>query len=447
MSIWTDIQRRSAGDTVRKEDSFIYTKASPSVPDLNGETDNLLREVDAFTGYPAFTPGDIHEKVQVVLKESETRDVIVTLDQLNKELSRLEDELEKMKKAGADQEELGEILEKISLLNKIIASCIKAGKTVFTFNVELLGKYVREKDGTPKGRPTIYLMWGTLKTKPNPTALTAIVYVHELMHAYFDMHEDEGRMEYIQHPDIKEIEEPLAEFGMLYFMEMFDRTHPEYELLIEAKTHVKRKKSILGICHYGFGYHLFEDRKTFCVDWVDLFHRSCLCIDESGDDVIDYKSMISPISYPFHEYLCETTLFKILRPKRFYFIKEVVGSSRSATKISCPAGTIDRIDISIWEEVCNNKQFQKDYLYLLPMDVVITFLERKGCRIKGNAKIYRRDPKGARIYIESDKDLLSQYAASFKGEVHFLLYEDKPADGPKPAEWIAKMIKLYDYSR
>jgi hypothetical protein len=155
--------------------------------------------------------------------------------------------------------------------------------------------------------------------------------------------------------------------------------------------------------------------------------------------------MISPISYPFHEYLCETTLFKILRPKRFYFIKEVVGSSRSSTKISCPAGTIDRIDISIWEEVCNNKQFQKDYLYLLPMDVDITFLERKGCRIKGNAKIYRRDPKGARIYIESDKDLLSQYAASFKGKVRFLLYEDKPADGSKPAEWIAKMIDIYEY--
>ena len=71
MSIWTDIQRRSAGDIVRKEDSFIYTKASPSVPDLDGETDKLLREVDAFTGYPPFIPGDIHEKVQVVLKEDE----------------------------------------------------------------------------------------------------------------------------------------------------------------------------------------------------------------------------------------------------------------------------------------------------------------------------------------------------------------------------------------
>lgn len=439
MSIWSDIQDRSTGEQIRKEDSFIYEKQN--VEDLDGNSKSLLSDVDKFTGFSPFICEDIHDKVRVILKDSETRDVTVTLDELKEELNELEQELEILKKAGEDQGKLGEIQEKIRELKGIIDSCIKAGKTEYTFKIELLGKYVREKDGTPKGKPTIYLMWGTLKGMPNHTSLTAIVYVHELMHAYFDMHDDECGMAYIPHPHICEIEEPLAEFGMLSFMEMFERQYPGLKILDDAKAHVKKKQG-LGTYHYGFGYYLFEDRRNFCVDLVNLFHQSCLFIDKSGKDETAYNSMISPIHYPVHEYLCETTLFKLLYPRRFHFIREVAGSSRKATKISCPSGAIDRIDLAIQNEISNNKEFQKDYLYLLPLGVVITFVGQTGCRIKGDAKIYRNGPKGARIYIESDKNLLSQYADSFKGKVHFLLYEDKPEDGSGPVEWIAKEIKV-----
>ena len=437
MSIWSDIQDRSEGKAMRKEDSFIYTKANPCVPDLDVETIKLLHEVDVFTGYPPFIPGDLHEKVLVVLKDRETRNVTVSLDQLKNELSRLEDELKKMENAEADQEELGEIQKRISRLKGIIASCIKAGKTGFTFEVELLGKYVRENDGTPKGRPTIYLMWGTLKKKPNPTALTAIVYVHELMHAFFDMHEDDGGMNYIPHSYIREIEEPLAEFGMLSFMEMFDRIHPKDKLLECAKAHVKEKKESLGICHYGYGYYVFEDRRNFCVDWVSLFYRSCLFIDESDNDVIAYKSMISPISYPIHEYLCETTLFKILRPKRFCFSSNVgiypVGAKH-----------IKRIEIPISKGICDCRVFRADYLFMAPLEVYITFVDSSGVRVRGKSMIYKKTSKKApiraRFYIDKDKELLDKYESTLKTGGNYLFYEDIPADGDNLAKWIAKRI-------
>lgn len=435
MSVWTDMQKRSSGEDIRQEDSFIYENRS--VEDLDVDTNKRLCDVDNFTGFSPFICKDIHDNVRVVLIDRETRNVTVTLDELKKELKELEQELEILKKAGADQEKLGEIQEKTRELKGIIDSCIKARKTEHTFEIVLLGKYVREN-----GKPTIYLMWGTLKRDPNYTNLTAIVYVHELMHAFFDMPDNECGMDYIPHPHFSEIEEPLAEFGMLSFMEMFERQYPGLKILDYAKAHVRRKKYSLGTCHYGFGYYLFEDRRNFCVDWVNIFHLSCLFIDKSGNYEMAYKSMLSPIHYPVHEYSCETTLYKILHPRRFHFIKDVAGSSRKATKSSCPSGTIDRIDLAIGEEVSNNKEFKKDYLYLLPLGVVITFVGQSGCRIKGDAKIYRNKPMGARIYIESDKNLLAQYAVFFKGKVHFLLYEDKPEDGSGPAEWIAKEIKV-----
>ena len=117
------------GDTIREEDAFVCTKENPKVPDLDAKTDILLREVDSFTCFSSFIPGEIHDEVDVILKDQEIREVTVTLAELVKELERLEDELEKRKKAGVGQEELGEIQGKIFRLKDIIAYCRKNGRS------------------------------------------------------------------------------------------------------------------------------------------------------------------------------------------------------------------------------------------------------------------------------------------------------------------------------
>ena len=133
------------GDTIREEDAFVCTKENPKVPDLDAKTDILLREVDSFTCFSSFIPGEIHDEVDVILKDQEIREVTVTLAELVKELERLEDELEKRKKAGADEKELGEIQEiqdKLSRLKDIIIYCRKNGLSEYNFEV---GNY----SGTP----------------------------------------------------------------------------------------------------------------------------------------------------------------------------------------------------------------------------------------------------------------------------------------------------------
>ena len=420
------------GDTIREEDAFVCKKENLMVPDLDARTSELLCNVDRFKCFSSFIPGEIHDVVDVILKDQEIREVTVTLDELVKELERLEDELEKRKKAGVGQEELGEIQGKIFRLKDIIAYCRKNGLSEYTFEVELLGKYARVN-----GKPTIYLMWGTLMHKKDHENLTAIVYVHELMHAYFDIHYDEKR-NYIPHPHCSVIEEPIAEFGMLRFMEMFDRANPSLGILGKAISHVKAKKNSFGVCHYGFGYYLYEDRNNFCTNWVDLFHMSCLGIDEFGTAMGAYQSLISTITYPSHEYLCEEALYKVVRPKRFFFTTNVTFYSPT---LNHPG---KRMEAPISKDVCTRSEFRMDYRYMGPQKVYITFADRKGFKIRGEATICKNssssNPFGMRFNIVSDTQLVINFASHFKTGGQFLFYEDSQAQGGNLAEWIARKI-------
>ena len=415
----------------RKEDAFVYIKENPGVRDLDARTNELLCDVDRFKCFSSFIPGEIHDVVDVILKDQEIREVTVTLAELVKELERLEDELEKRKKAGVGQEELGEIQGKIFRLKDIIAYCRKNGLSEYTFEVELLGKYTRVN-----GKPTIYLMWGTLMRKNDHENLTAIVYVHELMHAYFDMHNDEEG-NYLPHPYCPVIEEPIAEFGMLRFMEMFDRANPSLGILGKAISHVRAKKNSFGVCHYGFGYYLYEDRNNFCTDWVDLFHMSCLGIDEFGTAMGAYQSLISPITYPSHEYLCEETLYKVVYPKRFFFTTNVGFYPPTAGYGKA------RMEAPVSKGVCNCAQFRTDYRYMGPQGVYITFADGKGFKIRGKATICKKpssNPFGMRFNIVSDTQLVINFDSHFKTGGQFLFYEDSQAQGGNLAEWIARKI-------
>lgn len=432
MSIWGEMRHRSSGKVIRKEDAFVYGKENSKVPDLDTDTNKILYDVDNFKCFSSFIPGEIHDEVDVILKDQEIREVTVSLDELLKELHRLEEELEKRKKAGVGQEELGEIQGKISSLKKIIAYCRAHGLSEYTFEVELLGEYTRVD-----GKPTIYLMWGTLMGKKDHENRTAIVYVHELMHAYFDMHYDE-KGNYLPHPHCSVIEEPIAEFGMLRFMEMFDRVDPSRRILSQAISHVKAKKSIFGVCHYGFGYYLYEGRNNFCTNWVDLFHMSCLGIDEFGAAMGAYKTLISPITYPGHEYLCEEALYKVVHPKRFYFTTNLGVYPPTAGYGK------ERMEAPISKDVCNRAEFRTDYRYMGPQEVYITFVDEKGFKIMGRSTICKNssssNPFGMRFNIASDTQLVADYASHFKTGGQFLFYEDAHAQGGNLAEWIARKL-------
>ena len=114
-------------------------------------------------------------------------------------------------------------------------------------NVKLLGEY------KPKEK-NIYLYIETIKScGKDVDNLVLTTYVHEMMHAYFD------RKGHEQYPYIYETEEPLAEAGMLLFL---DKT--QNLVLPWAINNVKGKSPDLK--EYAQGAELYEEWKKNKID-------------------------------------------------------------------------------------------------------------------------------------------------------------------------------------
>lgn len=92
-----------------------------------------------------------------------------------------------------------------------------------------------------------------------------IVYVHEMMHVYFDFNRNpDDTFDY--NP---EIEEPLAEYGMLM---TFEAIRWDYDYTLEmAKEYVAIKQVCPPICYYGYGAFLFSIKDKSLPDLVKYY--------------------------------------------------------------------------------------------------------------------------------------------------------------------------------
>lgn len=439
MSAWGDMRKRSSGEVLRKEDIVYFWSCGEKNPFkgvLDSGTEKILSEIHSFGGFAPFLPANIllHDgKVKVFLDDKESRTVSVPLKKLEEERDSLKEEVEYLKNlleelvktSNVDQREIEKLREKIRKLTEkigaiedIIKEKKDAGEDSVELIAQLLGKYVREN-------AEIHLMMGTIeedyRSKGLVAKMTAIVLVHELMHAYFDVLRDP----YVEHPHCRSIEEPIAEYGMLCFMEMFERCYSGYAgILNTAKEMVEEKKYSLGVCDYGFGNYLFEDRARFGVDWVSLFHSTCSSLLMNAPEVIDYGGMVSPIKYPHYERSCEWKLFEVLKSKRFVF-------KGSKTDWGHIGKANQELYFHIGDTVANDIHFRIEYP---PKTTIqLTFHDNTNTKvISGLAAVQVQDRFRLRVSLMRDFDV------AFKTtERYFAFYEEKPSDGIHPAEWIA----------
>ena len=451
MSVWGGMLDRGAGESIRKEDvnlPFLHDGTN-KVEDLPAETKDILSLIYEFNGFSSFLPADILEdagKVKVFLDEKEDRTVLVPLKKLEEELESLKQEvadvseqIEDLKKAKRpDQARIGKLEEKKRQLEKkikrikdIIAKAKSAGIDSWSFPVTVLGYYWRDPGTDKHGvyskstkSPEIHLMVGTIKNLYGPVAkhiamMTGIVFVHELMHAFFDNHDP-----YIHHDDYRIIEEPIAEYGMLRFMEMFERCHPKYEGILEmAMKHVESKQDIDGVCHYGFGRYLFDERADFCVDWVTLFHLSWPSLVARPAERQEYESLISPIKYPRNECFCESKLFDVLKAKRFFCSGYEPGWRDDGSEFYLTVNSI----------VAKNPQFLSDYP--AKRTVRMTFVSKTGTILFGGEATVVS--KGR--FLVGASPLLDEFVCYYGAlsKPSFAFYEEKPSDGIHTAEWVA----------
>lgn len=118
--------------------------------------------------------------------------------------------------------------------------------------VPLLGLYSRKLNWYTDKAPIVYLFADNIRDYAerigcNSDSVFGYVFIHEMMHAYYDAFNNEG------YPAIGTLEETFAEFGMLTFI---SKTLGRCNLLADSENHVS-SKILNGPREYGFGYEMF----------------------------------------------------------------------------------------------------------------------------------------------------------------------------------------------
>ena len=194
MSIWSDIEDRSMGKTVRKEDELLTKEET-----LLLQACTLLPfKIGSFSSID-----DLLEKLGVCIQIAPGIKNHVVPSELLKERDYWEKELEKWKEGSPEYNEIRDILEKIR-------DEIRAWQ-----DFPIRGEYLRE-DKIIKLYPKEMQMECDRDGRKTPGlsmySLLVSTLAHESMHAYFDRT--------VRHslPYVGRVEEPLAEFGMLLYL-------------------------------------------------------------------------------------------------------------------------------------------------------------------------------------------------------------------------------------
>lgn len=194
MSIWSDIQDRSSGETVRKEDELLkkeeilFLQACTLLPFKIGSFSSI---------------DDLLGKLGVCIQIAPDIKCHVVPSELLKEKDYWEEELNKWEEGSPEYNEIWDILGKIG--DEIIAwqtfpirgEYLREDKIIKLYPKEMHEECDSDGGKTP-GLSMYSLLVSTL--------------AHESMHAYFD------RTVRRSLPYVGRVEEPLAEFGMLLYL-------------------------------------------------------------------------------------------------------------------------------------------------------------------------------------------------------------------------------------
>ena len=332
--------------------------------------------------------GDLHDRLSVEFVDDcgpRTRIIIMTMDELKSLINSLEEKNKEIEKYNQPLKEQERALRRInnhaeasriecqmrqtywiSPIRKIYENKLKKGyngedKIDFPQIVHISGYYTRDND-----KPKVVL--------ENSTIFAIVpTYIHEIMHAYYDerLGETMNNAEFV--------EEPLAEYGMLKFLESFVNANPEYNYLLDnALRNVRDKQQTFGLAQYGFGEYLYLNHSS--IPWEQMLHGIHPLI---GDNVPKYKDLIRMLDYVYPDEnelpKVSQTLYDVLSRasgKKEVTIEKAVSASDGRTWIFMDASEIRLLfeqylsNCALSEE--NNDLLEdstiKDYLYHLEFD-------------------------------------------------------------------------------
>jgi len=232
MSLWADLEDRSSGDVIRKEDRMIVTS----------DSDNLKEEENAVKG---LLNDELHRELCRCLsidpndKNAGIGNYVVLS---NGQKSYYDFFSARGKKDDIDSDVSKEIQAIYVLGEYYLAEYYLGQQNVFNDHNIILYIDCIKKTAIEENAPGI-------NGKPPFFTVIRYVYLHELMHAFF--HTKKG------YKYSREQEEGLAEFGALFLLsELVGKKMASQEELDWAVRHVESKKGALEC--YARGAYLFK---------------------------------------------------------------------------------------------------------------------------------------------------------------------------------------------
>ena len=264
----------------------IYTNYLSLLDEINNFPWQTLSEVSN-NRYKCL--GDLAKTLDVELDDKNTPTKTRWEKVPKHELEKMLEELKKMLKNLNKDHYLWKLYDELS--TKYFTS--KDTTIIIERQFTILGEYIRNKINE---RPKVILytkaIQNAAKSGIDAFKLLQIVYVHEMMHAFYD-HDHSLLNKYI--PDI---EEPLTEYAMLWFMTDYGELKDYRELKDYAIAHVQEKQNSPAICFYGFGTFLYNLLNCLNIDGISLYRNTKYRIDESDKQVKTYAKEFRFGIYP-----------------------------------------------------------------------------------------------------------------------------------------------------
>lgn len=188
---------------------------------------------------------------------------------------------------------------KCSFMEETLGSFYPSTKIVLTEDIkipddesDLLGFYTKRKFTNPNQvEPEVWLLIKKIEAESislgyDRKYVLAKIYIHEMMHRYYDMHP-----ELLLKKSVKEIEEPMAEFATIKFCEEFCKDHVEHNELLNVA--INQTNSLRKTKHYiyALGADLYDFK--YSISLINKFRHTCMMMHEHNDPVNKYKTIVS----------------------------------------------------------------------------------------------------------------------------------------------------------
>lgn len=124
------------------------------------------------------------------------------------------------------------------------------------------------------------------------------VYVHEMMHAYYDS------LNYRGYPSVTELEEAFAECGMLFLLNELSGCKPLGAVFNAAYDNVSSKQEPSALSHYGFGLYIYQKnrREKMLSEHIERYREISNWINQipEKEELKIYSDLLRRL-YPSHD--------------------------------------------------------------------------------------------------------------------------------------------------